>query len=287
AVARYFSKDRGKALSLTSMGHPLGEAALPVIIVTLIGAWGWRPAMVATGGLALVLVMIAGALVRSNPAFRKPEGPLMPTAHATGHLHPRMKSHHFLYSRYFLMSAPLFIATPLIVTALVFHQAVIAQEKGFTLEWFAASFIAFAVARVGGGLLIGPVVDRIGTKKLFSFHVLPFCFGIGILAAGTSAWVVPVYWVLAGITSGMAGTLQAAIVAAHVAPDRLGTVRSVLAAMTILASAAGPVLYAWLAASGLAMPSLLWGAVAVMIIATVTSAVAGSAWSLRSQGEYS
>lgn len=290
AIARYFKEDRGKALSLTSMGHSLGEAALPVIIVTLIAAWGWRPAMVAAGVFSLLIIIVADALVRKNPAFRKPRMAIVWTTQAAAQVAAKVEVQvaaqvgaqapapgrpeiepDFLRSRYFLMSTPLLVAPPMFITALIFHQALIAQENGFSLEWFAVSFVAFAVARVVAGFLIGPWVDHTGARKLFPLHVLPLCVGIAILVLGTATWVVPVYWVFAGITSGMAGTLQAAMVAEHVKPNRIGGVRGFIAAMMILATAAGPVIFAWLTGAGLTLSSVLWGTVAAIGLATILS----------------
>jgi MFS family permease len=255
AVARYFSAGRGKALSLTSMGHSVGEAVLPATVVMLTGTWGWRPALAAAGAFALLLVLGAIVMIRGNSDFRRPRRTVPRRVQPAGDIEVHATSVQGSYSRYFLMNALSFIATPLVITALVFHQALIAEEKGFSLQWFAVSFTAFAVARVASALMVGTWINRLGATRLFPFHLLPLCLGMAILATGTGAWIVPVYWILAGVTSGTAGTLQAAIIAEHVVPERLGQVRGLLAAVTIIASAAGPVLYAWFASWGMTMPT--------------------------------
>ena len=66
----------------------------------------------------------------------------------------------------------------------------------------------------------------------------------------------------------MAGALQATIVATHVPRNALGAARSVLASMSIVASAAGPALYGLVLAASVPMTGLLWGTVAVLVGAT-------------------
>jgi MFS family permease len=42
AMGRYFSKARGKALSIAYLGFPVAEAFFPIAIVSTISIFGWR-----------------------------------------------------------------------------------------------------------------------------------------------------------------------------------------------------------------------------------------------------
>ena len=42
SMTRYYSKDRGKAISLSSLGLPFGEVTLPAISIYLIALIGWK-----------------------------------------------------------------------------------------------------------------------------------------------------------------------------------------------------------------------------------------------------
>jgi MFS family permease len=265
ATARYFTSGRGQALSLVTAGFSIGEAALGLVVVFLIDAWGWRPTMVGAGVFGATLVIAAVALVRRSESFRHPAwgGESV----GTGSLRRPQRSARARAGS-LLWTAPLFIVLPLIVTALIFHQGVIAQAKGLSLHWFAVSFVAFSATRLASSLLVGPAIDRVGSGGLFAFHLLPLTAGVILLAWGAGAWVVPVYWVLAGITAGLAGTLQVTVIAERVPAARLGRVRSVLASMTIVAAAAGPALYGALIAAGLSVNTVLWSSVVAMLGAT-------------------
>lgn len=57
-MSRYFSRDRGKALSFSSLGYSVGEMMFPVLIAAVIGTFGWRMGALATAVLTLVLLAI-------------------------------------------------------------------------------------------------------------------------------------------------------------------------------------------------------------------------------------
>ena len=227
ATARYFTHDRGKALSIAGLGSAIGEPCFGVAVVYLIASWNWRGVLCAVALLALMLILIAHALIRANARFREPHksAPVVLDDVA----HEMSKPRAAVNAQYWVKSTLLFVLSPLIVTALIFHQSVVAQSKGLPLEWFAVTFSAFAVTRAVGSLMIGPVIDRIGSTWLFALHLLPFSLGVVLLAAFPGAWVVPVSWLFTGATGGLAATLQVAVIAEHVAPQRLGSLRGLAA----------------------------------------------------------
>jgi MFS family permease len=270
ATARYFTSGRGQALSLVAAGFSFGEAALGLVVVFLIDAWGWRATMVAAGAFGALLVVAAVALVHGSDRFRHPARHGESVAAGSTLRRSRSKS---ARGSSLLWFTPLFLVLPLIVTALVFHQGVIAHAKGLSLHWFAVSFVAFSATRLASSLLAGPAIDRFGSAGLFALHLLPFSVGVMLLAWAAGAWVVPVYWVLAGVTAGLAGTLQVTVIAERVPAARLGRVRGVLASMTIVAAAAGPALYGALIAAGVAVNTLLWSSAIAMVVATVIGVI--------------
>lgn len=275
ATARHFTNGRGLALSLVMLGSSLGEASLPALLVPLIGMWGWRPTLVASGCLALILVVAAAAAIRPIAAFRKP---LISTSVTdTAPAHAGRRSTHASERKYFILTAPLLVAMPMIVTATVFHQALVAQAKGVSLQWFAVSFIAFATSRVASSLGIGPIVDRVGSAWLFCMHLLPLAAGTAALIVVDSPWVVPFYWLCTGVASGMGGVLQMTVVAERIPLARLGTARSRVAAATIVASAVGPLFFGLAVTAGATIPFVLWTCVSLLIAATVLGFVATTA----------
>jgi MFS family permease len=157
---------------------------------------------------------------------------------------------------------------PMTITAGVFHQGLIAATIGVSLEWFAISFVACAISRVVTSIAIGPIIDRIGSSGLFCAHLLPLAAGTVALITLRHPAVVPLYWLSVGITSGLGVVLQTTVVAERVSLERLAAARSLLGAVTIVASALGPTLYGVALAAGAGMRTILWCSVAALLAAT-------------------
>ncbi|OSQ36990.1 MFS transporter [Thalassospira mesophila] len=309
SIARYFDRNRGRALAIAAFGFPMAEAIMPAIFLALIAAFGWRGAYIVAGiVILLVMVPLATWLVRGNrhfravpvaePALTAPEpgadigaGTVGTTQtpsetendrvaaaaaaatpdphHQTSHSHP---IHPRLFkSAYIWLSMPMLAGQPLVLTALFFHQAVIAAQKNIDLGWFAAGFTLFAITSVLGAFGSGPLIDKYGARKLFPYHLLPLMMAVVVLAMTETAQVIPVYMALAGFTTGTATTLRTAIIPELVPMSEIGSVRSSLTAIMVLASSAGPPIYGWLFAAHVNLPTILIATVIGMAIATALS----------------
>ncbi len=56
-MTRYFEKNRGKAIGIATIGHPFGEATLPLLITLCIGWLGWRGSLQLNAAFVLVVLM--------------------------------------------------------------------------------------------------------------------------------------------------------------------------------------------------------------------------------------
>ena len=271
ATARHYSSDRGLALSVVVLGASLGEGVLPAILLPVIAAFGWRIALIALGCFGLSLTIAGALMVRPLAAFRSSH-PRVPDVAST--LQDYVAGAKSDNGWYFTLTAALFAAMWLCTTATIFHQALIAQAKGLSLRWFAVSFVAFALVRAPVSILTGRLVDRIGSSWLFCTHLLPLAVGTIALIVVDAPWIAPFYWLCAGVTGGIGVVVQTTVVADRVPRERLGSARSALGAMGIVASAAGPTLYGVALAAGAGLYSVLWASVAFLLAATALGVLA-------------
>ncbi len=269
-TARFFERDRGKALALVSLGFPMAEATLPLLTLLLIDAWGWRIALAAVGvGMTGVVVVLGALLIGPQRAFRRLHA--APSRRDAPIAAPARSP---LLQPGFAMVVPLLCGTPFVVTALIFHQGLLAARTGIAIEWFAASFTMFAAAQVAGNFAVGPAIDRFGAWTIMPMHLAPFAIGLALFAAFDSAWAVPVYLGAAGLSSGMANTIRTAVVAEFVPLERLGAARSQLNAIAILTSAMGPPLLAWMLDAGASVAFALWASCGYTVLATALAVAA-------------
>jgi MFS family permease len=172
AISRYFVKDRGKALSIASLGHAAGEALLPLTALAMVAAIGWRYTFVLYGSLLGVAVSIAASLyVRSTKSFRRPV-PSRSTFAGGGSTTAiwRMPA--------FWAFVPSMVAVPFALTALIFHQGLLANGFNLPLTAFAIGFIFFALMQIPGAMLGGRWTDQTSARFLMSWHLLPAMAGI-------------------------------------------------------------------------------------------------------------
>jgi MFS family permease len=267
-IARYFSRNRGRALAIASFGFPLAEAIMPATLLALIAAFGWRYTYAGSAAFILIVLLpLAIWLIRSDRKFRKApakstESKTATDANSTQSTespassiqsdHPRL-----FKSVYVWFCMPMLAAPPLIMTALFFHQGAISTHKQIDLGWFAAGFTVFAITSVLGAFGSGPLIDKHSARRLFPWHLIPMMVGIAILALTTTPWVILIYMGLVGITVGFATTLRTAIIPELVPLDEIGAVRSTLTAVMVLASAMGPAIYGWMFAADMSIATML------------------------------
>ncbi|MBY5267806.1 MFS transporter [Spiribacter salinus] len=271
-VGRRVQHRRGTAMSLVTLGFPVAEAILPMSVVALIAALGWRGSWFL---LAFLLVAVALPLVlmllrvETRVAMREAELALMTSETPPG---PETmgrdwtRSEVLLDGRFYRI-LPALLGPPILITALFFHQVPIAEAKGWSLTLVSAAFTAYATTHVLSLLLSGPVVDRLGARRLLAFYLLPLLLGIGVMGFVPGALAAPLYLGLAGLSIGTAGALMGALWPELYGLRHLGGIRAMAHGAMVLGTAAGPVLIGLLLDAGLTVQSLAWLMIAYLVAA--------------------
>ncbi|HEY4163023.1 MAG TPA: MFS transporter [Dongiaceae bacterium] len=235
ATARAFPADSGKALGVVALGFSVAQAVLPLAAVAAMGAIGWRLSWVAGAAIVVAGTALALAFLPHQPDehadIRNRRKLLAATARQPLWRDPRL-----------LFTLPAILASPFISTGFFFHQARLAQEKGWTLGWVAGWFVAYAICQAFAVLAIGPLIDRMGPRRLMPLFLAPLGLGMLALAVSDSIWVAPIYLILIGLTSAVASTLATALWVELYGPSMLARVRSLVEAALVVASGASPVI---------------------------------------------
>ncbi len=134
------------------------------------------------------------------------------------------------------ISAPAFVTT-----ALFFHHLNLADEKAWTHEWITGSYSIFAIAVVVTSLMVGWAIDRYGAVRLVPYMLIPMVAAMVVVAESHHPWIAWPYLFLLGISMGIAHTAVSALWAEIYGVAHLGAIRSLTTAMSVLASALGPV----------------------------------------------
>jgi len=243
-VARYFSRRRGMATAICSLGVPIAEAVLPIVAVFSMELVGWRTTW-AVSGVLLALLFVPMVFWVLKPLRRiltvSRDYEHSPSPHSA----PSATRREVIRDARFYGLAPVLILPTPLVTALFFHHATIAESKMWSLEWLATCFIAYAGATVTASLVVGPLVDKYGARAVLPWTIVPMVAGLVVLALGTSATSVFIYMLCMGITTGARQTLSAAIWAEIYGTRHLGSIRSLVHTVTMLLAGLSPAVFGW------------------------------------------
>lgn len=232
-MSRQFDEDRGKALSLSSLGYSMGEMLFPVLITSLIAGFGWRNSILFSGLSASVVLLLF--LQKLN--LKKYD--VMGTESIS-----RKKDHSLLSAivskkEFWILSPSIFFFS-FVVTGIFFYQLLLAKDKQWTVEWFAVSFATYAVAKFLFTLFTGTLTDRMSAKKLFPFYLLPQITALLVLTLVHGPWAAPLFFILTGISAGANSVVQSAVLVETYGSQNIGGVRSVFSTLMVISTAAPP-----------------------------------------------
>lgn len=254
SMGRYFSKSRGKALSIAYLGFPIAEAAMPIAIITLVLTIGWRESFLLSSVFILVtlipLVLILMKNFNSSKIVEEAGTKVRKTKEISIDQQRTWAQREIVKTLDFYVFAPTVFIVGFTLTALFFYQTFIADFKGWSLEWMALNITAYAVSSLIFSILTGPLIDRYSAGKVFPFVLIPMIAGLLVLAFSSHTLATPAFWFLVGISAGANPTVSNALYAETYGVRSLGAIRSIFTFIMIISTAAGPVVYSVMLDSG-------------------------------------
>lgn len=277
AMARYFERGRGKALSISNLGFPLGEAVLPLLLTGALAWIGWRATWVVLGVAALLSAPLLVRLLRRSGVELDPRKAVDEAdAHEEGEDgEPRPENWdrgRVLRDPVFWCVLPAAILPAFWVTGFFLYQTAIAGVKGWSVALMASAFVGFALTRIAFTLWTGRGVDRLSARRLFPLVLVPMGAGIALVWLLEGAWVAYAFMASLGMTTGMSGAVQTALWAELYGTRHLGGIKSMLGSMMVVSTAASPPLVGFVVEGG-GLDGLMAGGVISVAAGTLLAAV--------------
>lgn len=271
-MARYFPQDRGKALSLSGLGLATGETILPITTVALIAALGWRNVWLATGLVtaAALVVLVPMALKGFDQRHGDYLARQSQDTGRAGEARDWTRLEVLRDPRY-LGTMALLLAYPYVSTGVLFHQAFIAEARGWPIELLATGLISMAFMKVLTSLAIGPMIDRRGAVRLIPVSVLPFIACFVALGVSSNPLMPYVFLGALGIGIGMLQPILSAMFAEMYGVRNLGGIRAMSVAAMVLSAAAAPATFGFLFDLGVSIEAVAAGCIIYMLFAAVVA----------------
>ncbi len=242
AMARWFSKKRGRAISIALMGHPIGEALLPLLITFFLLQFTWREIWVGIGSCIIIiffpLVYWLGRHLKSQKLNLSNNS--LPKSKKK--LNVSWNRSQVLKDLRFYQIIPGLLASPFIVTGIFFHQIHLIEIKSWSISLLASSYPFFALSVTGVTLGSGWIVDRFSTVHLLRFFLLPLAFGLLLIVSTDNAYVAPIFMILIGASTGAATIVISTLWVELYGIDYLGSIRSMCASLVVLSTSISPAL---------------------------------------------
>jgi len=154
-VGNWFSNNVGLALGITSAGQALGQGGVPYGAALLIGALGWRDALMAMGLVALVVLLPLALLIRQPPkraAAAMSDGADADDASPV----PLSTNTVVIWMSLAVVLCCTCMSVPLI------HLVPLIQDRGVALDQAAGVLFVMLMVAVVGRIAFGRLADMIG-----------------------------------------------------------------------------------------------------------------------------
>jgi MFS family permease len=253
AMGRWFTQQRGRALSVAMLGFPMGEALFPALVALLLGLLSWRQVWVGAAlGLALFIMPMLlwlGRQVRQR-GLDRPDPQL---SQKEGKQTVSWSRQQVLRDGRFYGLLPGLLAPPFIITGVLFHQIHLVETKAWTLTEFTAFYPLYAGSATAVALGLGWLVDRYSASQILPFYLLPLGIGLSLLSISDELLVAGMFMALMGCTAGGATIVLGALWAELYGTVHLGAIRALAMALLVLATALAPGAMGWLIDLGISL----------------------------------
>ncbi len=264
-MARYFGKNRGKALSIATLGGMSGVMFLPYIVLNFFTDLEMSQLwLYAFFSILLFIPFIFIALSDQKSRHNKFDRSLTQDP-----LNIKLRTRDIIRDKKFYIYLPLSISTPFISTGLMFHQIYIFNQKSWSLEMLGNGYILLGFFSIIGLLIGGPLVDKFDTKKTAITVLMPLLFAVMILIFFDSLFFLILYMCLYGFNMGISTPFIGSLWAEIYGVKSLGTVKALLHAGSVFASALSPLVFGYLIDWGLGIITITSISVFIIVVSTL------------------
>ena len=247
-ISRFFTKSRGKALSIGWFGLSTAEFILPVLIVYLLTLTAWQNIWLSISVLILFfLPFIAFALIK-NLNFDSRED-----VNDQNFVEKEIKNWtriEVLKDYRFYIVCLNMLAMPWIATGVFVYQSYITESKEWGEFVIAQSFMAYSVLSVITLLGSGFLIDKFTSRKLLIFMNIPLLISMLVLFYLDISISAFIFLGLIGISNGLANVLGSSTWAEIYGVKYIGSIKALTTALMVFSTAFGTALFGLLIDKG-------------------------------------
>ena len=242
-ISRYFTKTRGRALSISWFGLSSAEFIMPVLMVYLLTFIDWQNLWLIFSISVLIILPIASFLLIKNLNLDSREANdenIKEVEIKQWKRREVIKDY-----RFYIISSNM-LAMPWIFTGFAVFQSFVQTSKGWGPYVIAQSFMSYSVLSVLTLFLSGFLIDKFTSRKLLIYMNIPLLLSVIILFFFDAPFTAFIFLGLVGISNGFANILGSSTWAELYGVKYLGSIKALTTALMVFATAFGTALFGYL-----------------------------------------
>jgi MFS family permease len=247
-VGQWFGRGIESAMAIYSIVMSLGFMIAFPLVGALVQSWGWRSAWLSIGiTLLAVLAPLSLLLARTHRTHRTDR------THRTHRTHPTHSTHpEFAATWQEAVRTPAFWCFSigaalygLVASGIgLFNESILA-ERGFNADVYYQTLVVTAITALAGNFGGGWLAMRMSLQNLLAISLFVLAAGLAALPHVTTIVQVMAWATAMGLGGGLVMVLFFSVWPKVYGREHLGRIQGAAQAMTVLASAIGPLLLAW------------------------------------------
>jgi len=253
-ITRFFTKSRGKALSVGWFGLSTAEFILPVLIVYLLTITAWQNIWLSISIIVLVFLPFVSFFLIKNLNFDSREND------DSNQLEKKeikqWKRIEVLKDYRFYVVCLNMLAMPWIATGVFVYQSFITDSKEWGEFIIAQSFMVYSILSVLTLLGSGFLIDKFTSRKLLIFMNLPLLMSMLVLFYSDIYISSFIFLGLIGISNGLANVLGSSTWAEIYGVKYIGSIKALTTALMVFSTAFGTALFGLLIDKGFSIEQI-------------------------------
>ena len=252
-ISRYFTKSRGRALSIGWFGLSTAEFILPVFVIYLLTFMEWRNIWISISFVILFLPIISYFLIKK---IKLDSREIDSDKNKKKSMIKNWKRIEVIKDYRFYIVCANMLAMPWIATGIFVYQSFILSSKNWGPYVIAQSFMAYSVLSVITLFVAGFLIDKFSSRKLLIYMNLPFLLSLFLIIVFDNPIISFLFLGLIGISNGLANVLGSATWAEVYGVKHIGSIKALTTALMVFSTAFGTAVFGLLIDNGFSIEEI-------------------------------
>ena len=242
AMARYFDKNRGKALGVAWLGLSFGEGILPGLVIFLLNYLVWKKIWITIAVFLIVFVLPLIVFLLKN--FK--DNSIEQEQSKKSKNIKNWTRQEVLKDLRFYFLLPAVLCPAFLITGIFINQIYLFENLNWGINFIAPSFTAYAIFSVISLQLSGFLIDKFSALKILPFYLIPMILGLLFSLLFKFALSPVIFFILMAITNGTSNVLLTSTWSEMYGTKHLGAIRSITVSLMVFSTSLSPFLFGYL-----------------------------------------